>query len=186
MTQLAAGFADPPIDSARAFRIIMQVMARPGTISELPGPAPEGLSPAAAALLLTLADHTTPVHLAGAADAARHWLTFHTGAPAAEPEEAAFAVGTWQDLQPLPRYAVGTPDYPDRSVTLIAEIEELSSDGPRLAGPGIETEMRLSLPDAAFVRRNMELYPQGIDLFLTCGPRLAALPRSTRLLGEVG
>lgn len=186
MSQLAAGFADPPIDAARAFRTIMQVMARPGTIREIPGPAPEGLSPAAAALLLTLADHTTPVHLAGAPAACRRWLTFHSGAPEAEAAEATFAVGTWQELQPLPRYAVGTPDYPDRSVTLVAEVAELSSDGPRLAGPGIETEMRLSLPDASVVRRNMELYPQGIDLFLTCGSRLAALPRSTRLLGEDG
>ena len=54
-------FANPPADFAVAFRAIMEVMARPGTVRDVAAPAPEGLSPAAAAVLLVLADPTTPV-----------------------------------------------------------------------------------------------------------------------------
>lgn len=181
MSRIASGFADPPVDSASAFRVAMQAMARPGTIHEVAGPAPEGLSVAAALLLLTLADRTTPVRLAGRAAAAREWLTFHTGAPEADPNKAVFAAGPWGALLPLDEYPVGTPDFPDRSVTLIAELERLETDGTRLRGPGIAGTARLSLPDLGIVGMNAELYPQGIDCYFTCGNRLAALPRTTRI-----
>ncbi|MGY9049115.1 hypothetical protein P775_19165 [Puniceibacterium antarcticum] len=182
MNALAAGFANPPQESARAFRAAMQAMACPGTIQNITGPEVPGLSPAAALLLLTLTDGTTPVLLTGDAAQSQDWLTFHTGAPkAGSAAEAAFAVGRWDDLGPLNPYPVGTPDYPDRSATLIVEMAEISGDGPRLTGPGIETEVQMSLPDADALRLNAALYPLGVDLFLTCGSRLAALPRSTRI-----
>jgi alpha-D-ribose 1-methylphosphonate 5-triphosphate synthase subunit PhnH len=175
-------FADPPVESARAFRAAMEAMARPGTIRAVTGaPAPEGLSEAAAILLLTLTDATTPVHLAGPAAGARGWLTFHTGAPAEGPGACAFACGPWGALGPLETYPQGTPDYPDRSATLIAEVDRLAAEGARLTGPGIEAEARLPLPDEAALRRNAARYPLGVDLFLTCGDRLAGLPRSTRI-----
>ncbi|QQA43852.1 phosphonate C-P lyase system protein PhnH [Pelagovum pacificum] len=177
----APGFADPARDSARAFRIIMQAMARPGEIHSLPGHAPEGLSVAAAQVLLTLADPTTPVSFRGDAVTARDWLLFHTGAPEADAAEATFAVGAWPDLLPVADYPVGTPDYPDRSATLVVEVDHLSPDGPVLVGPGIRDTVRLRLPDTDVLARNAALYPQGLDLILTCGDRLAAVPRSTRL-----
>ena len=178
---LAAGFQDAARDSARAFRAAMQAMARPGTIHEVAGPEVPGLSGAAAVLLLTLADRTTPVCLLGASAGARDWLTFHTGAPVAEPGKAAFAVGTWADLAPLDRFPVGTPDYPDRSSTLIVECSVLEPTGARLTGPGIETEARLPLPEPAAFAANAALYPLGLDFYLTAGHALAALPRSTRV-----
>ncbi|SNR28368.1 phosphonate C-P lyase system protein PhnH [Puniceibacterium sediminis] len=182
MSALAAGFANPPEESARAFRAAMQAMACPGTIQNIAGPQVPGLSAAAALLLLTLTDSTTPVLLTGNSAEARNWLTFHTGAPEpANAAEASFAVGTWGDLGPLKAYPVGTPDYPDRSATLIVEMSDISADGPCLTGPGIETEVRMSLPDADALRLNAALYPLGVDLFLTSGTRLAALPRSTRI-----
>lgn len=175
-------FADPPADSARAFRSILQAMARPGTIHHIDAPAPPGLSPAAAATLLVLADPTTPVWIR----TGRDWLVFHTGAPITEARaDAAFAVGTWDDLLPLEDWPIGTPDYPDRSVTLIVDVPILDAPGSRLTGPGIESEAWLPLPDPAALAANAALYPLGFDLILTCGTRLAALPRSTRIdLGE--
>ena len=108
-----------------------------GTITGAQPPAP--LSVAAGVLILTLCDGTTPLHLGPSLDHAvlRDWVTFHTGAPLVAAEQARFAVGTWADLMPVDRFAIGLPDYPDRSATLIVEMPDLSQTGPRLTGPGI-------------------------------------------------
>ncbi|MEY4982364.1 MAG: hypothetical protein RIR62_630 [Pseudomonadota bacterium] len=181
---LTGGFAAPPVDSARAFRTILDALARPGTIHAVAGARPPApLSVAAGTLALVLLDGTTPVHLAGAHDcgALRDWLTFHTGAPLVGPREAAFAFGTWDALAPVDRFAIGTPDYPDRAATLVVEMAALGSDGPRLTGPGIRGAAQLSLPETAAFRANRTLFPLGFDTFLTCGDRIAGLPRSTRV-----
>lgn len=179
---LLGGFATPPQQSARAFRATLTALSRPGTIVTVEGgygPAP--LSAAAAVLALTLLDATTPVHLAGLHDtpALRDWLAFHTGAPVVGAEEATFAIGSWEALQPVPRFAIGTPEYPDRAATLIVELPALSATGPRLSGPGIDGSTFLSLPAVAPFRANRAMFPLGFDCFLTCGHQLAGLPRST-------
>lgn len=179
---LTGGFADPPLHSAQGFRAIMDAMARPGRIHAVTGATPpEPLSIAAGVAILTLTDATTPVHLAGAADceAVRGWVAFHTGAPLVGANQAQFALGTWAALQPVNRFGIGDPAYPDRSATLIVELAELVNDGPRLTGPGIKSDARLSLPETAAFRANHALFPLGFDTILTCGDRLAALPRTT-------
>lgn len=181
---LSGGFSDPAIASASAFRAVLTALSRPGTIVEMAGAAPPApLSSAAGVLVLTLADSTTPLHLAGAADCAdvRDWITFHTGAPLVGAAEATLALGSWEALQPLGRFAIGTGAYPDRSATLIVEVTQLEPTGPRLTGPGIKGAAHLSLPDVAAFRANHALFPLGFDVFLTCGSRLAGLPRSTRV-----
>lgn len=186
---LTGGFADPPVQAARAFRAVMEALARPGTIATLAGAAPPApASAAAGALLLTLADGTTPVWLAPSHEGGRlaAWLAFHAGARlAAAPEDAAFALGTWDALAPvLHRLPAGSPDYPDRSATLIVELPALAPQGTRLTGPGIREAAHLPLPDPAAFAANHARFPLGFDAFLTCGDRLAGLPRSTR--PEVG
>lgn len=182
---LEGGFAQPALDSARAFRALMEAVARPGRIARIAGARPPApLSPAAGTLLLTLCDPTTPLHLAGALDAAevRAWVAFHCGAPPAPPERCAFALGRLADLLPLGRFPLGTPDYPDRSATLIVEVDDLRPEGAALEGPGVETVARLSLPPGLAAARAAALaYPLGLDLLLACGDRVAALPRSTRV-----
>ena len=185
---LEGGFADPPVEAARAFRAALEAMARPGTIWQVSGAAPPApLSPAAGALLLTLADTETPVYLAGAADCAgvRGWVAFHTGAPLVGPEAAIFALGTWEALGPLTRYPAGTPDYPDRSTTLIVEMPALRTEGTTLRGPGIRDRAALNLPDPAALATNAARFPLGLDFYFCAGDRIAALPRSTRI-GETG
>ena len=184
MRALEGGFADSPRDAAHAFRAAMEAMARPGRIKTVAGAEPPApLSVAAGVLMLTLADAGTPVHLAGETDCAevRDWLRFHTGAPLAGPGEAIFAVGAWAALQPLAAYPIGTPDYPDRSVTLIVEMPELCAEGAVLTGPGIAGEAALSLPETAAFRENAARFPLGLDFYFTSGARLAALPRTTRV-----
>lgn len=181
---LTGGFDNAPHQSAAAFRGAMRAMAMPGRIEALSGavgPAP--LSEAAATLLLTVCDLETPVCLAGDHDtpAVREWITFHTGAPFVEARRAMFALGTWAALAPHDAYAIGTAEYPDRAATLIVEMPDLSTEGARLTGPGIATETQLSVPDPAFSQANARLYPLGVDMFLTHGSRIAALPRTTQV-----
>ena len=181
---LDGGFTDPPRQSASAFRAVLQAMARPGRIEDLPRLSPPApLSSAAAAVLLVLADPTTPLHLAPSHDTSdlRSWLTCHTGAPLCGPNQAVLVVGTWPALQPVTRFRIGQPDYPDRSATLVIETNRLDAEGPRLSGPGIRNTARLSLPETAAFQTNRALFPMGFDCLLTCGSRLAALPRSTRV-----
>lgn len=181
---LSGGFADPAIGSAHAFRCVMEAMARPGTIQDIEGAAPPApLSPAMGAVLLTLCDTDTPVCLAGDldCDAVRTWLSFHTGAPFVGPAQCVFGVGAWDALAPLTVYPVGTAQYPDRSATLIVEISDLTASGATLTGPGIKDQAALSLPDVAAFQANHALFPLGLDFIFTCGDRLAALPRSTKV-----
>lgn len=181
---LSGGFTDAPVQSARAFRAVLEAMARPGTIRTVAGAAPPApLSVAAGVALLTLTDPTTPLHLAGDADtpAVRDWLAFHIGAPLVEADDAAFALGKWEALQPVTRFRIGQPDYPDRAATLIVEVGRLTNHGPALTGPGIELAAWLSLPETKAFRVNRALFPLGFDCLFTCGDRLAGLPRSTRV-----
>jgi alpha-D-ribose 1-methylphosphonate 5-triphosphate synthase subunit PhnH len=181
---LQGGFGDPAVHAAHAFRAALAALSRPGRIETLAGAAPPApCSPAAGALLLTLCDTTTPVHLAPSHDdeALRGWIAFNTGAPLVPAAEAMFALGTWEALQPVGRFRPGTPEYPDRAATLIVELELLEPAGARLTGPGIASEAALSLPETEAFRRNRARFPLGFDCFFTCGDRVAGLPRSTRI-----
>ncbi|MCT8160204.1 phosphonate C-P lyase system protein PhnH [Pseudoruegeria sp. SHC-113] len=181
---LEGGFPDPARDAAIAFRAVMEAIARPGTLQRLTGATPPApLSPAAGALLLTLCDTETPIHLAGDydCDAIRTWLAFHTGAPLVGPSACSFALGTWEALMPLSQYRIGTAQYPDRSATLIVEMEALAPEGSQLSGPGIKHRAALSLPDPQALVANAQAFPLGLDFFFTCGDQVAGLPRSTKI-----
>ena len=92
-----------------------------------------------------------------------------------------FALGDWEGLQPIARFQKGTPEYPDRSATLIVEVGTLAVAGAVLSGPGIESQARLSLPEVAAFQANRAVFPLGLDFFFTCGSEVAGLPRSTRV-----
>jgi alpha-D-ribose 1-methylphosphonate 5-triphosphate synthase subunit PhnH len=194
----ALSFADPVFESQAAFRSVLNAMASPGKIfvcGEALSPPPP-LCPAAAAALLALADFETPLFVAmdfPERDAIVEYLRFHTGAPlAATPDKAAFALELATDAMPdLARFAQGTPEYPDRSTTLVLQARSFG-EGPRLrlAGPGIrgETELAFSPSPKDFVsamQANGEKFPLGVDLILAAGASLAAAPRST-LISEAG
>ena len=181
---LLGGFADAPVQSSHAFRAALDALSRPGTLQTLTGAKPPApLSVAAGVLLLTLCDGTTPVYLAGDHDcpAVRDWITFHCGAPLVGAGVASFALGSWAALQPVGRFAIGLPDYPDRSATLIVEMPALHATGPRLTGPGICGAARLSLPETAAFIANRAQFPLGFDCLFTAGALVAGLPRSTRV-----
>lgn len=187
------GFADPVLQGQAAFRAVMDAMANPARIRETDGTpsAPGGVPSAMAALALALVDHDTPVTLGESlrASAFPAWLAFQTGAPMAETAfDAAFALFTRADGFPgFEGFPIGSDEYPDRSVTLIIEVEALEG-GPDLTarGPGIRDSITIApkgLP-ADFLARwqeNGALFPRGIDLVLVEGQRFLCLPRTTRL-----
>ncbi|NJO54608.1 MAG: phosphonate C-P lyase system protein PhnH [Bacteroidales bacterium] len=191
---LASGFADPVFDAQRAFRAVMAAMAWPGSVetlaSELAPPAP--MTPALAAVALTLIDHDTSVWLdaplAVAPDVAA-FLRFHTGAPiVADPAAAVFAlIADPCAMPPFEAFAQGSDAYPDRSATLLVQVERFAGPPLTLAGPGIDGTVTFAaspLPDD-FVERlkaNRALFPRGVDLVLCTANEIAALPRSVRLV----
>ncbi len=188
------GLADPVFGAQAIFRAVMEAFAEPGRLADF-GPlvaAPAPLVPAAAAIVAALADHDTPIWLAdphGADDAAAAWLRFQTGALiTADPAAATFALlvegsdpGGWS------AFPVGTPDYPDRSATLLLPVRALADGDPlRLAGPGIEASRVIApagLPRGfvAAIEANGARFPLGFDLVLVCGTVALALPRTTRV-----
>jgi alpha-D-ribose 1-methylphosphonate 5-triphosphate synthase subunit PhnH len=191
---LLPGFSDPVLASQAVFRTVMEAMARPGQITELgvtiAPPAPLGI--AAAALALTLLDFETVVWLdptLAVAPEVDSWLKFHTGAPrATDPAAAAFAFIAEPAAMPdFDAFGLGSVEYPDGSTTLVLEVETLTEgDAFRLSGPGIKGSRSLAaapLPAdfAARMAANRARFPRGVDLVLTCGRRLAALPRSVHL-----
>ncbi len=181
---LEGGFDNPPIDASYAFRSVMQAMARPGTIQSIAGALPPApLSTAAGTCLLMLCDQDTPVFLADSHDnpQVRAWLAFHTGAPLASASDCLFAVGSWTSLQPLDTYSVGTAEYPDRSSTLIVELDRLEQSGAALSGPGIKSTCSLALPAIEPFQKNHLLFPLGLDFIFTNDDLVAALPRSTEV-----
>ncbi|WP_027257522.1 phosphonate C-P lyase system protein PhnH [Leisingera aquimarina] len=186
-TAYVGGLSNPPVVSAQAFRAAMNAMARPGRTEEINGAIPpDGISVAAGSLLLTLCDPETGVYLAPDVDSEvlRGWLAFHTGAPIVAAEQADFALGSWAALTPLDRFRIGTPEYPDRSATLIVEVPGFGAPNAVLSGPGIKDAAKMALPDLAAFQNNTLLYPLGVDFFFTCGTQVAALPRSTQISAE--
>lgn len=163
---------------------------------------PGAMGLAQAVSLLTLLDTETPLHLAGAlaSAAARTWLRFHGGVPVtAEPAQSAYAACLAADCLPAlwTALAGGTDDQPQDGATLLIDVPALADQAPvpgaatlRLSGPGIRGAAHLAvagLPPAFWAwRRSLQAhYPCGVDLLLSCGDRVAAIPRSSHITWEV-
>src|SRR6202051_3159834 len=145
IAELPAGFADKVLSAQSTFRSVMDAMARPGSVQQIgiATGAPSPLMRGAAAIALTLFDHDTPVWLDAAMSATpdvKKWLKFHTGAPViADSSICSFAlIGDPKTLPALDRFAFGSNEYPDRSTTLILQVESLTQGAAlELRGAGI-------------------------------------------------
>ena len=199
IAELPAGFADKVLSAQSTFRSVMDAMAHPGSVQHAAASVgtPRPMMPGTAAIALTLFDHDTPIWLdAGmseTSDVAR-WLKFHSGAPVVgDPSVCHFALITDANALPdLARFALGTNEYPDRSTTLVMQVESLTQGRTyELRGPGIDgsATLRATLePNNLFERLaiNETLFPRGIDLLLVSGEEIVAIPRTTRLIGHGG
>lgn len=193
LSAIGRGFDNLALDSQAVFRLALSAMARPGDLQEITTciESPAGLHPAAGAVLLALLDQDTRLWLspAFAGSPVATYLRFHTGCvPVAGAAEADFVlVANVSELPALDTLGRGSEEYPERSATVVLQVAGLANDaGWRLSGPGIEGTKRLhaaGLGDGFLKnwRENRNVFPRGIDLFVTSGNRLAALPRTTRL-----
>jgi alpha-D-ribose 1-methylphosphonate 5-triphosphate synthase subunit PhnH len=194
ISELPPGFADKVLSAQSTFRSVMDAMARPGTVQRVAATvgAPAGMMRGTAAIALTLFDHDTPIWLdplmSRTSEVAR-WLKFHTSAPVvADSAISHFAlIGDAGAPPDLGRLSFGSNEYPDRSTTLILQVESLTQ-GPafELRGPGIDGAAILQAkvrPADLFERLaiNAALFPRGIDVVLVDDDAIAAIPRTTRL-----
>ncbi len=186
------GLHDPVFGSQMAFRSILKAMSTPGTCVTVPsdlGGAPDGLYPATAAVLLTLCDYETPVFFAHPISGVSDWVRFYTGALSVlNPLDAKFALLDGASSEhSFAEFHQGDDRYPDKSATLIIECMSFV-DGPciRLTGPGIKSEIEIA-PSGLHknfwkdMARNNAQFPLGVDVILTDGLELIALPRSVRI-----
>jgi alpha-D-ribose 1-methylphosphonate 5-triphosphate synthase subunit PhnH len=197
VAELPAGFADKVLSAQSTFRSVMDAMARPGSVQHIAAAAgtPAAMMRGSAAIALTLFDHDTPIWLDPAMSETpdvSKWLKFHTSAPViADQSIASFAlIGDPKNLAALDRFAFGSNEYPDRSTTLILQVESLTQGTAfELRGPGIDgsATLRASIePQDLFERLavNVALFPRGIDVVLVHDDAIVAIPRTTRLVAK--
>ena len=207
LADMTPGFRDAVHGAQLTFRSVLNAMARPGLIAELPAAAVEGIVPpassddlqpmglASTALMLALLDAECGVRLVGrlASAAAVAYLRFHTGVSAVgETADFTLARAGDVDAQLWSRLHLGSDNEPQRGATLVIEVSGLGrAAGTRLQlrGPGIQDVQPLMVSGLSHEfwlwRQCLQAaLPRGIDLILVEGVRVAAVPRSSRITLE--
>lgn len=204
---------DAVFDAQEHYRLLLDAMARPGTINVLPRvpiAPPEGLTGAAALVGFALLNADVSFYVEGPATATRgdaatatRYLVVNTSArPVARTAaDFVFAEGG-SPAALLTGMKTGTLPYPEEGATLVAGVKALATEAQglaqqmrdtlalRLQGPGIRGERRLFVSglNAALLEAlrecNME-FPLGIDLVLVDPDyRMVCIPRSSRIRWE--
>ena len=193
MQQLLPAWEDTVHDAQIVFRSLLKALSEPGTIQhlrvKLQTPAPLHLATAAACLALM--DYETTAWLADEFDndAVRTYLRFHCGLPLVhEKSSANFAVlGSSLQQLDLQAFAQGSMTYPDKSATLLIQVDDMNSGTKyQLTGPGIKDTRSIyisGLP-ADFVIKwevNHAAFPQGVDVIFCSGDAVLGLPRTSKI-----
>jgi alpha-D-ribose 1-methylphosphonate 5-triphosphate synthase subunit PhnH len=191
----ATAFPAPVLANQAVFRALMDALARPGTVKPLvpAAAAPSPLTAAAAAVALAMLDYETPVWLdapLAQSPQVADWIRLHAGAHVtSDPRQAAFAfIADAGHAPAFDGFSLGTPEYPDRSATLVLQVEAFGGQRLLLSGPGIPDVRSFAAqplpPDFhARLAANRALFPRGVDLILVSSDAVAALPRSVASQG---
>lgn len=183
------------LGSQRVFRVLLDALARPGRVLELPAGLIDVDTPAPVLVPLALAD--LEVTLAVLEPAEPGWaarLERATGARRATAERADLVLALQpprpDELRALRR---GTPDRPDLGCRLVLACDRIAVAASEpavlldLTGPGVPGTARLAVTGLpvevleALVAVNRR-FPLGVDTFLVgTGGHVAGLPRSTRV-----
>lgn len=186
-----AGATLGPDEAQRAFRAVLDALARPGRAYRLPE-RPLRTVPAALLPLLALADLDTPACVLGD-DPDGGWqqvLATVTSAPGAALPEARLVAAlrplSGDELLALRR---GSAAAPEDGALLSVAVSDVDSGGSwwRLSGPGVAgraaiTPVGLDGQLAAARAQAVAGFPAGIDLLLV-GPdgRVLGIPRTTAI-----
>ncbi len=188
---------NPVADSQAIFRVLLNAMARPGTVALLPATDPRcplEAGQALAALAQTLLDHEVTFAVDSAlpqAEAFTHYLTTTTGSRPAEHREADyfFAPGPLEAgrLNTLKRGVLAFPDEGATAIILTSTFASEPDTHDTLQGPGIAATLVTNLAGLSQEnlterdQANSEL-PRGIDLILVDpSGHVVCLPRTTRI-----
>lgn len=177
-------FLENSLNSSFAFRSLLNATSYPGRSYNTNNLIkPNGLSNAAATILITLCDNENNVYLSNElnVEEIRNWIIFHTGANITNKENADFAVGKWEHLLPLDNFKIGTSEYPDKSSTLIIEESNFKKVKCNISGPGIRNKLQIHLPNPELIIKNNCHYPLGIDFYFANNLEIYSIPRSTKI-----
>ncbi len=192
---IKVGFGDYGGIANGVFRTCLDALSRPGLIRDLAGmpAAPAPLLASGAAVLLTLADFETTFWLDDElmqSTGVEEYIRFHTGArrvtSAAEADFVVFS--DTSKMARLSAFKSGTREFPDRSATLIVQVDQLLNAGLVFTGPGIDGQVSFSThPEiedfASQLIENRAAFPCGVDLIFVTETQMAALPRSVNVSG---
>jgi alpha-D-ribose 1-methylphosphonate 5-triphosphate synthase subunit PhnH len=178
-----------PADSQRAFRAVLDALARPGQVYRLPADTDPGV-PAVLWPTLALADLGTGVCLL---DPDRRWAEAVRAATSAPdvPLERARLVASLRPITggEVRRLRRGSAAEPERAALVSVSVAGVDGGSRRwrLAGPGVPGTREIApagVPEGLVEARAEAVagFPAGIDVLLV-GPdgRVLGLPRSTRI-----
>lgn len=176
------------------FRAALTALSEP--MRALPVPsivAPEDVSPALWAMVLTLLDEDVSLFWPECSDIVRANLGFHTRVRIVDTPEAAdwlvLDARSPQTPDTLNAVRIGTAERPDLSASVLLMTDHQAVDVVA-EGPGIATTVEQRLPISAQLAERLaqqaNTYPLGFDTFLVSQQSVIGLPRSTRLVVRAG
>ncbi len=177
-----------PDTQQRVFRRLFNAMASPATIWTLADVLQA--EPAWKAVLAVLADGM--VALSDPHGMLDDRMRQFSQAVVGSPENAAYIVA---DGRRGPQFepALGTLESPEQGATILLIATRLGAEGlcVTCTGPGIETRRRLCVQglDPQWLERRRrwnKCFPLGVDYLIADDERIAALPRTTRVLEGEG
>lgn len=188
---MSSAYSKEALRSADMFRLQMDAMAHPGGAMEFP-PCVGGvgaLNPVALSVAETLCDHETPIWLDArlSTQDVIDTLRFRCGCPiTTDASDASFAFFSESpNIDVLRGFPDGTPDYPDRSTTLVIQVSHIANEGSiKISGPGVKETGSLGIHGLesgfwTWRHENLRKFPLGIDVLLASPTHLTALPRTT-------
>ncbi|MCW3482044.1 phosphonate C-P lyase system protein PhnH [Neisseriaceae bacterium JH1-16] len=183
-------FDKPVHDAQCTFRTVLAALSEPLAPLTLPvlPPAPVGLLPGTAAVLLTVLDQEVSLFSANLPADAGEWLRFHTGVRLIDSAtDADFVlVHDGETLPALASLKAGEAAYPDRSATVIVETAAFGTDQVEGRGPGFAAARRFGASSLtaefwADWTANHARFPLGVDVLLVSADAVAGLPRTTQV-----
>jgi alpha-D-ribose 1-methylphosphonate 5-triphosphate synthase subunit PhnH len=190
---------DEVFDAQLQFRIIMDGMAHPGKIKELPSldiHPPNQLNTGSALIGFALLNSDVSFHVSEEnSTTVSSYIAMNTSAQPKAIESADFIfIRGYEEAVCIEEAKKGSLSYPEDSATFIVDVDQLSDEffadavKVSLSGPGVKTQNTFYVSGIHEellneVKNQNEEFPLGVDLMLTdknCN--LICIPRSSQFL----